>query len=89
MQSVTQNILIWIKKHFHIINDMYNEVLIAKYGGSGMNDALTISPTDFVGCPAKIVWSTTFFSKKNVIFVWFLRRPMAGWLVSQHMDSCL
>ena len=46
-----------------------NKVLIAKYGGSRMNDACTICPADFVGCPAKIVWLTTFFSKKKAIFV--------------------
>ena len=48
---------------------MYSEVLIAKYGGSRMNDAHTISLTNFVGLPAKIVWSTTFFLKKKAIFV--------------------
>ena len=34
---------------------MYNEVLIAKYGGSRMNDVHTISLTDFVSLPAKII----------------------------------
>ena len=68
---------------------MYSEVLIAKYGGSGMNDACTISPTNFVGRPAKIIWSTTFFSKKKAIFVQFSCWPMASQLVSQHMDSHL
>ena len=66
---------------------MYSEVLIAKYGGSGMNDVHIISPTDFVGLPAKIVWSTTFFLKKKVIFVQLLHWPLAGRLRSQHMNS--
>ena len=48
---------------------MYSEVLIAKYGGSRMNDVHTISPADFVGLPAKIIWPTTFFLKKKAIFV--------------------
>ena len=48
---------------------MYSEVLVAKYGGPGMNDVHTISPADFVSLPAKIVWSTTFFLKKKAIFV--------------------
>ena len=45
------------------------KVQIAKYGGSGMNDACTISPANFVSLPAKIVWPTTFFLKKKAIFV--------------------
>ena len=48
---------------------MYSEVLIPKYGGSRMNDVHTICPANFLGLPAKIVWSTTFFSKKKAIFV--------------------
>ena len=48
---------------------MYTEVLIAKYGGSRMNNALTISPADFVGLPAKVVWPTASFLKKKLIFV--------------------
>ena len=48
---------------------MYSEVLIAKYGGSRMNDACTISLADFVSLPAKVIWLTTFFSKKKAIFV--------------------
>ena len=48
---------------------MYSEVLIAKYGGSRMNDACTISPADFVGLPAKVVQPTTFFLKKKSVFV--------------------
>ena len=56
--------------------------MCAKYGRSRMNDACTISPADLVGRPAKVVWSTTFFSKKKVIFVPLLCWPMAGQLVS-------
>ena len=48
---------------------MYVEVLIAKYGGSRMNDACTISLANSVSLPTKIVWPTTFFLKKKVIFV--------------------
>ena len=55
---------------------MYSEVLIAKYGGSGMNDVHTISLTDFVGLPAKIVQSTTFFSKKKFCTTF---ASAAGW----------
>ena len=47
---------------------MYSEVLIAKYGGSRMNDVHTISLADFVGLPAKVVWLTTFFLEKEIDF---------------------
>ena len=43
--------------------------MCAKYGKSRMNDVHTICPADFAGLPAKIVWPTTFFSKKKVNFV--------------------
>ena len=43
--------------------------MCAKYGRSRMNDVHTIGLADFVGCPAKVGWSTTFFSKKKAIFV--------------------
>ena len=48
---------------------MYSEVLIAKYSGSRMNDAHTISPADFVSLPAKVIRLTAFFLKKKLIFV--------------------
>ena len=63
--------------------------MCAKYGRSRMNDAHTISPTDSVGCPAKVVQSTALFSKKKMIFVRLSCRPPAGRLSSQHMNSCL
>ena len=63
--------------------------MCAKYGRSRMNDACTISPADLVSHPAKVVWSTTFFLKKKAFFVRLLCWPLAGQLVSQHMDSHL
>ena len=42
--------------------------MCAKYGRSRMNDAHTISPTDSVGCPAKVVQSTALYLKKKMIF---------------------
>ena len=65
---------------------MYSEVLIAKYGGSRMNDACTVSPANLVGLPAKVVRPTAFFLKKKLIFVQLLCRPMASQPGSQHMD---
>ena len=64
---------------------MYIEVLIAKYGGSRMNDALTISPADCVSLPVKVVQPTTFFLKKKSIFVQLLCWPPASQPGSQHM----
>ena len=33
-----------------------------------MNDVCTISPSDSVGLPAKVIWSTAFFLKKKTFF---------------------
>ena len=57
---------------------MYSEVLIAKYGGSRMNDACTISLANFVDFPAKVVWPTAFFLKKKSIFVRLSCQPSAS-----------
>ena len=62
--------------------------MCAKYGRSRMNDAHTISPTDSVSCPAKVVRLTALFSKKKTIFVQLSCWPSAGRLRSQHMNSC-
>ena len=43
--------------------------MCAKYGRSRMNDAHTISPTDLVGRPAKVVWSTALILDSESIFV--------------------
>ena len=52
--------------------------MCAKYGRSRMNDACTMCLADFVGLPAKVIWLTTFSSKKKVIFVWLLCWPLAS-----------
>ena len=61
----TKNILSLFKEFLYIINDRHNKVMCAKYGRSRMNDACTVCPADFVGLPAKVVWPTTFFSKRK------------------------
>ena len=63
--------------------------MCAKYGRSRMNDAHTISPTDVVSHPTKVVWSTAFFLDSESIFVCLLCWPSAGQLRSQHMNSCI
>ena len=60
--------------------------MCAKYDRSRMNDACTVCPADFVSLPAKVIWPTTFFSKKKVIFVWLLCWPLAGRPGSQLMN---
>ena len=52
--------------------------MCAKYGRSRMNDAHTISPTDFVSHPTKVVWSTAFFLDSELIFVQLLCWLSAG-----------
>ena len=61
--------------------------MYAKYGRSGVNDAHTMGPTDSVGHPVKVVWSTALFSKKKTIFVRLSCQPSASRLRSQHMNS--
>ena len=56
-----------MKIFFILFYARHSEDMCAKYGRSRMNDVHTICPADFVGLPAKIVWSTTFFSKKKAI----------------------
>ena len=63
--------------------------MCAKYGRSRMNDVYTISLADFVGRPAKVVWSTAFFLDSESIFVRLLCWPSASQLRSQHMNSCV
>ena len=84
-----KNILNLFKELLYIINDRPSEVMCAKYGRSRMNDVHTICPADFANLPAKIVWLTTFFSKKKAIFIRLLWQLSAGRPRSQHMDSCI
>ena len=74
----TKNILDLFKELLYIIYDRHSGDMCAKYGRSRMNDAHTISLADSVGHLAKVVQSTTFFSKKKAFFVRLSCRPMAG-----------
>ena len=64
-----KNILDLFKEILYIIYDRHSGDMCAKYGRSRMNDACTISPANSVGHLAKVVRSTTFFSKKKAFFV--------------------
>ena len=65
----TENILDPFEELLYIIYDRHSEDVCAKYGRSRMNDACRIGPADSVSHPAKVIWLTTFFSKKKAIFV--------------------
>ena len=78
-----------MKNFFYIIYASHSKDMCAKYGRSRMNDAHTISLTNSVGRPAKVIRSTALFSKKKTIFVRLSCWPLAGRLRSQHMNSCL
>ena len=67
--SITYNILILIRNFLYIINDRYSGVMCAKNDRSRMNNACTVCLANFVSLPAKVVWLTTFFSKKKMIFI--------------------
>ena len=78
-----------MKIFFYIIYARHSEDMCAKYGRSRMNDVQTISPTDLVSCPAKVVRSTAFFLDSELIFVLLSCWLSAGQLRSQHMNSCI
>ena len=80
----TKNILNLFEELLYIIYLLYIvRDMCAKYGRSRMNDVHTICLADFAGLPVKIVWPTTFFSKKKANFVRLLHWPPAG----QHWES--
>ena len=69
MWSITSNICKLIKSFTDIINNKYYMVVGAKYDSSIMNDMHTNYPANIVSLPAKVIWLTTFFLKKKMIFV--------------------
>ena len=64
-----KNILNLFKEKLYIIYAGHSEDMCAKYGRSRMNDAHTISPSDSVGLPTKVVRPTALFSDSESIFV--------------------
>ena len=70
MQFVMSNIFNLIENFLDIINNKLCLIMCAKYYSSSMNDAHTIYPADIVSLPAKVIWLTTFFLKKKMIFIW-------------------
>ena len=85
MWSITLNNLNLIEKFLYIINNIYSEIICAKYDSSIMNNACTVCLANYVSLPAKIVWPTAFFLKKKAIFVWLLCWPLASQLNGQLM----
>ena len=85
MQSVMSNIFNLIENFIDIINNKCCLIMGAKCYNSRMNDAHTICPADIVGCPAKVIWPTTFCLEKKSIFVWLLCQLLASELGSQLM----
>ena len=67
--SVMSNIFSFIKNLVDIFKDKYYLNMGAKYYNSIVNDACTMSPTDIVGHPAKVIQPTPFFSNCKHLFV--------------------
>ena len=65
----TKNILNLFEEILYIIYASHTEDMCAKYGRSRMNDAPTISPSNSVGLPTKVVWPIALFSDSESIFV--------------------
>ena len=68
-----------------IIDNKYGLITGVKYHSSNMNDVHTMSPTNIVGHPTKVVQPTTFFLNSKHLFVWLLCWPLAGQLGHQFM----
>ena len=69
MCSIMSNIFNLLENLVDIIDNKYGLIIGAKYHSSNMNDACTLSPTDIVSHPAKVIWLTTFFSNSKSFFV--------------------
>ena len=85
MQSIMLNIFKLVKNFIHIINNKYYMVVGAKYDSPIMIDVHTNYPADIVSLPGKVIWLTAFFPNSELIFVWLLCQPLAGWHGSQLM----
>ena len=55
MQSIMSNIFNLLENFVDIISNKYGLIIGAKYHSSNMNDACTMSLTDTVGHPTKVV----------------------------------
>ena len=78
MQSIMSNIFNLLNNFVDIIDNKYCLITGVKYHSSNMNDVHTMSLTDIVGCPANVIWLTTFFLDSKHLFVWLLCQPLAG-----------
>ena len=78
MWSVMSNIFNLLENFVDIIDKKYGLIIGAKYHSSNMNDVHTMSPTNIVSCPAKVVWLTTFFLNSKHLFIWLLHQPSAS-----------
>ena len=85
MWSVMSNIINLLENFVDIIDNKYGLIIGAKYHSSNMNDVCTMSPTNIVSCPAKVVQLTTFFLNSKCLFVRLLFWPLAGRLGHQLM----
>ena len=72
---VMSNIFNLIENFIDIINNKCSLITGAKYYSSSMNDVHTIYPANIVSLPAKVIWLTSFFLKKKIIFVQLLCQP--------------
>ena len=76
MQFIMSDTFNLIENFIDIVNNKCCLIMCAKYYNSNMNDACTVYLADIVG-PPKVVQPTAFFSKKKMIFIWFLCQPLA------------
>ena len=65
MWSIMSNNINLVENFIDIIDNKYGLIIGVKYHSSNMKDACTMSLTDIVGCPAKVIQSIAFFSNSK------------------------
>ena len=72
MWSIMSNTFNLLENFVDIIDNKYGLIIGSKYHSSNMYDACTLSPTNIVGCPTKVIWLTAFFLNSKHLFIWLL-----------------
>ena len=69
MWPIMSNIINLLENFVDIIDNKYGLIIGAKYHSSNMNDVCTMSLTDIVSHPAKVVWPIVLFLNSKHFFV--------------------
>ena len=78
-----------LEKFSDIINHNHILIIGANFHSFSMNDVCTMSLTDIVGHPAKVIQLIAFFLNSKCLFVWLLCQPSASQLGMSAHDAHL